>query len=137
MPFWAMQGVGIIVSIGGAALARHYGMEHHLTHRTQTALVLLANLLSFGLFYVFKYLFFNRLFRVHTLEVLDEAVEALVVMRPVPVPELLPAPVPDLPPDAGSTVRQSAVPWDDGRLTADPDLSIRPPPCGRRRHIKA
>lgn len=113
VPFWAMQTLGIVVSIGGAALARHYGTEHHLTHRTQTALVLLANLMSFGVFYVLKYLVFNRLFRVHTLEVLDEAVESLMVNGPIPVPELLPAAVPDLASVAGSP--EGSLPLPGGR----------------------
>jgi putative flippase GtrA len=76
VPFWAMQMLGILVSIGGAALARRFGIEHGLSHREQTALVLLANLASFGVFYVLKFLVFNRLFRVHTLKDLDDLVES-------------------------------------------------------------
>jgi len=75
-PFWAMSSLGIVVSIGGAALARHIGITHHLSHFYQTLLVLAANLLSFGVFWVLKFLVFNRLFHVHTLEELDELVEA-------------------------------------------------------------
>ncbi len=76
VPFWAMSALGIVVSIGGAALARHIGIEHHLSHFAQTLVVLAANLLSFGIFWVLKFLVFNRLFHVHTLEELDELVEA-------------------------------------------------------------
>jgi len=76
VPFWAMSALGIVVSIGGAALARHIGIEHHLSHFTQTLVVLAANLFSFGIFWVLKFLVFNRLFHVHTLEELDELVEA-------------------------------------------------------------
>jgi putative flippase GtrA len=77
IPFWVMGALGIIVSIGGAAIARHIGIEHHLSHLMQTALVLLANLLSFGVFWILKFMVFNRLFHVHTLEELDELVEAV------------------------------------------------------------
>ena len=70
-----MQGLGIAVSVVGAALARHIGIVHHLSHHQQTALVLLANLVSFGVFYVLKYMVFNRLFQVHTLQELDDLVE--------------------------------------------------------------
>jgi putative flippase GtrA len=76
VPFWVMSAVGIVVSIGGAAVARHIGIEHHLDHRTQTIVVLIANLISFGLFWVLKYMLYNRLFHVHPVEDLDELVEA-------------------------------------------------------------
>ncbi len=76
VPFWVMSALGIVVSIGGAAVARHIGIAHHLSHFEQTVVVLVANLISFGIFWVLKYLVFNRLFRVHPLEDLDELVEA-------------------------------------------------------------
>ena len=76
VPFWVMSALGIVVSIGGAAVARHIGIAHHLSHFDQTVVVLAANLISFGIFWVLKYLVFNRLFRVHPLEELDELVEA-------------------------------------------------------------
>ena len=76
VPFWVMSAIGIVVSIGGAAVARHIGKTHHLTHLQQTAVVLLANLLSFGLFWILKYMLYNRLFHVHPVEDLDELVEA-------------------------------------------------------------
>ncbi len=77
IPFWCMSALGITVSIFGAALARHIGTVHHFSHPEQTALVLFANVVSFGVFWVLKFLVFNRLFRVHPLEELDELVEAL------------------------------------------------------------
>jgi putative flippase GtrA len=76
VPFWVMSAIGIVVSIGGAAIARHIGTAHHLSHAQQTAVVLLANLISFGLFWVLKYMLYNRLFHVHPVEELDELVES-------------------------------------------------------------
>jgi putative flippase GtrA len=76
VPFWVMSAVGIVVSIGGAAVARHIGITHHLSHFDQTVVVLAANLISFGLFWVLKYMLYNRLFHVHPVEELDELVEA-------------------------------------------------------------
>jgi putative flippase GtrA len=76
-PFWVMAAIGITVSIGGAAVARHIGTTHHLSHLQQTAVVLLANVISFGLFWVLKYMLYNRLFHVHPVEDLDELVEAV------------------------------------------------------------
>lgn len=77
VPFWGMSAIGIVVSIGGAAVARHIGIENQLSHFAQTLLVLAANVISFGVFWVLKYILFNRLFHVHTLEELDELVEAV------------------------------------------------------------
>jgi putative flippase GtrA len=76
VPFWAMSAIGIVVSIFGAAIARHISVAHHLAHFEQTVVVLAANILSFALFWVLKFIVFNRLFRVHPLEELDELVEA-------------------------------------------------------------
>jgi putative flippase GtrA len=77
IPFWSMSAIGIAVSIVGASLAKHIGTTHHLSHLEQTALVLFANVASFAVFWVLTYLLFNRLFRVHPLEELDDLVEAL------------------------------------------------------------
>jgi putative flippase GtrA len=77
VPFWVMSAIGIAVSIGGAAVARHIGTTHHLSHLQETGVLLLANLISFGLFWVLKYMLYNRLFHVHPVEDLDELVEAV------------------------------------------------------------
>ena len=76
IPFWAMSVAGIVVSVGGASVAHQIGVHNHLSHLVQTGVVLVANVLSFGIFWVLKYLLFNRLFRVHPLEELDDLVEA-------------------------------------------------------------
>jgi len=76
IPFWSLSALGIFVSMGGAALARHISKVNHLSHTEQTVLVLLANLVSFGVFWVLKFMVFNRMFHVHPLEELDELVEA-------------------------------------------------------------
>ncbi len=74
LPFWAMASVGIFVSVFGAAFAKHLGNMWHLHHLGQTALVLVANVASFGIFWVLKLLLFNRLFHFE----LDEFDEHLV-----------------------------------------------------------
>jgi putative flippase GtrA len=76
VPFWCMSALGITVSLAGAALARHVSTVNHLSHLESTVVVLAANLFSFGLFWVLKFIVFNRLFHVHPLEELDELVEA-------------------------------------------------------------
>jgi putative flippase GtrA len=76
VPFWVMSGLGLVVSIFGAALARHIGEANGFTHLQQTVLVEVANLTSFGVFWVLKFLVFNRIFQVHPVEELDDLVEA-------------------------------------------------------------
>jgi putative flippase GtrA len=76
IPFWVMSAAGIVVSIGGAAVARHIGESFHLSHFGLTVVVLAANVVSFGLFWVLKFMLYNRLFHVHPVEELDDLVEA-------------------------------------------------------------
>ncbi|HEX4217361.1 MAG TPA: GtrA family protein [Acidimicrobiales bacterium] len=78
LPFWTMSALGIVVSVGGASLAAHVGKTYHLHHLGQTVIVLAANVLSFAIFWVLKFIVFNRLFRVgHPVEELDELVESI------------------------------------------------------------
>lgn len=74
-PFWLMAALGIAVSIVGASLARHIGHQLKLGHLELTVLVLLANLMSFAIFWLLKLLIFNRLFKVE-LEEFDEHLAA-------------------------------------------------------------
>lgn len=75
-PFWAMAALGITFSIVGASFARHLGATHDLSHVVRTILVLVANLMSFGIFWLAKLALFNRLFHVPSLlEEIDEHIE--------------------------------------------------------------
>jgi putative flippase GtrA len=75
LPFWVMSALGIAFSIVGASLARHVGQHYKLHHFELTLVVLLANFLSFAVFWVVKLLVFNRLFKVE-LEEFDEHLTA-------------------------------------------------------------
>ena len=75
LPFWSMAAVGIAVSVVGAQAARHVSVKHHLPHLEQTIIVLVANVLSFAIFWVLKLLLFNRLFHVNEMEEFDEHLE--------------------------------------------------------------
>jgi putative flippase GtrA len=76
LPFWTMAALGIAFSIVGASLAKHIGTKYGLSHAEETVLVLVANVLSFGIFWVLKLMLFNRLFRVPSLlEEISEHVE--------------------------------------------------------------
>ena len=78
LPFWVMAALGIAFSIVGAALAHRIGVHYNLQrhhHFELTLLVLVANVLSFAVFWVVKLLVFNRLFKVE-LEEFDEHLTA-------------------------------------------------------------
>ncbi|HUC37788.1 MAG TPA: GtrA family protein [Acidimicrobiales bacterium] len=63
-PFWAASITGIVLSIFAATAARHVGQTYFLhDHGIRTGLVEGANLLAFGLLWIFKFLVFNHLFR--------------------------------------------------------------------------
>ena len=63
VPFWSTSIVGILLSVGSASLARHISLEHHFHHLASTALVDGANIMTFAVLWVLKYLVFNRLFQ--------------------------------------------------------------------------
>jgi putative flippase GtrA len=71
VPFFAVAAAGIAFSIIGASIARHLGIKYNLDHFEQTVLVLVANVMSFAIFWVLKLLLFNKLFQ-HELEEFDE-----------------------------------------------------------------
>lgn len=71
LPFWVMTALGIAFSVVGASLARRVGLHFKFHHFEQTLLVVVANFFSFAIFWVFKLLVFNRVFRVE-LEEFDE-----------------------------------------------------------------
>jgi putative flippase GtrA len=74
IPFWGMSAVGIAFSIVGASVAHHLGTGH--SHVVKTVLVLVANLGSFGIFWLAKLALFNRLFHVPSLlEEIEEHIE--------------------------------------------------------------
>jgi putative flippase GtrA len=71
LPFWVMAVLGIAFSIIGAALAHRIGVHFKLHHLELTVLVLVANVVSFAVFWVVKLVVFNRLFKIE-LEEFDE-----------------------------------------------------------------
>ena len=75
VPFWAMAAVGIAFAIVGASVAHHISTVHHLNHMESTVVVLVANVMAFGIFWVAKLLLFNRLFKVDELEEFEEHLE--------------------------------------------------------------
>ena len=67
-PFWIMAAAGIAFSIVGASFARHLAIKYQLSHLDTTLVVVVANVASFGVFWVLKLLVFNRMFRIELQE---------------------------------------------------------------------
>jgi putative flippase GtrA len=67
IPFWAVAIAGIAFSMIGAAFVRHLGNKYDIHHLELTVLVVMANIMSFAIFWVLKLLLFNRLFHVPNL----------------------------------------------------------------------
>jgi putative flippase GtrA len=76
LPFWALTFLGIGVSQLGALWARHEVRTHHWSHLLNTGLVVFTNLASFAIFWVLKLMVFNRIFRVDTIEEIEENLDA-------------------------------------------------------------
>ena len=72
----AAKAVGAARESVGAAIARHFSVKYSLSHLETTVLVLVANVMSFAIFWVLKLLAFNKLFH-HQVE-LEEFDEHLI-----------------------------------------------------------
>lgn len=72
VPFWSMSALGIAFSIVGATLARHFIKSHSVPYLVGTAILVFANLASFGIFWILKLKLFNHIFHVDELVEMDE-----------------------------------------------------------------
>ncbi|MFC0081404.1 GtrA family protein [Aciditerrimonas ferrireducens] len=66
LPFWVASIVGILASMAGAQGARDLSLDLHLHHLLSTVAVDGANVATYGVLWIAKYLFFNVLFRSDT-----------------------------------------------------------------------
>jgi putative flippase GtrA len=60
VPFWTMNFVGIAFSTWSVAVADHWGQAHVDTHLMRSMVVNAANLGSFGVLWIGKFLVFNK-----------------------------------------------------------------------------
>lgn len=63
LPFWVLSILGIVISMGTAAVAGDVARTHHLGHLASIVVVDGANLAAYGTLFIGKYLVFERLFR--------------------------------------------------------------------------
>ena len=67
-PFWILSFTGLAFSSVAVWLAGEYARSHHLSHGATSLLVNVANLLSFAVLWIVKFLIYNKLFHVDPVE---------------------------------------------------------------------
>jgi len=77
VPFWVLSFLGLAVSSVAVWAAGTFARNHHLSHGATTILVNAANLLSFALLWVVKFVIYNKLFHVEPIEFEEHHAEKL------------------------------------------------------------
>ena len=60
MPFWVIAAIGLVLSTLAVQFASHEAKDLSAAHQVETALVLFANLFTYGVLWVGKFVLFNR-----------------------------------------------------------------------------
>jgi putative flippase GtrA len=68
VPFWVLSFVGLAFSSLAVWLAGSFARNHHYGHATTVLLVNAANLFSFALLWIVKFLIYNKLFHIDPVE---------------------------------------------------------------------
>jgi putative flippase GtrA len=68
VPFWALSFVGLAFSSLAVWLAGDFARSHGLSHAATSLLVNAANLLSFAILWVVKFVIYNKLFHIDPVE---------------------------------------------------------------------
>ncbi len=69
VPFWVLGFVGLAFSSLAVYLAGSFARHHGLSHATTSLLVNAANLFSFAILWIVKFVIYNKLFHVDPIEV--------------------------------------------------------------------
>jgi putative flippase GtrA len=78
VPFWVIAFISLGLSTGAVALAESIATSHHFSHQGTTLIVEFANFFTYGVLWVGKYLFFNRVLFAHRSDASNElTVEAV------------------------------------------------------------
>jgi putative flippase GtrA len=67
-PFWILSFVGLAFSSLAVWIAGDFARAHDLSHGATALLVNLANLLSFGILWIVKFVIYNKLFHIDPVE---------------------------------------------------------------------
>lgn len=68
VPFWVLSFIGLAFSSLAVWLASEFAHHHHLSHPATTLLVNAANLLSFAILWIVKFVIYNKLFHIDPVE---------------------------------------------------------------------
>jgi putative flippase GtrA len=68
VPFWVLSFIGLAFSSLAVWLAGDFARHHNLTHPTTALLVNAANLMSFAILWIVKFVIYNKLFHVEPIE---------------------------------------------------------------------
>jgi putative flippase GtrA len=68
VPFWVLSFIGLAFSSLAVWLASDFAHHHHLSHPATTLLVNGANLLSFAILWIVKFVIYNKLFHIDPVE---------------------------------------------------------------------
>jgi putative flippase GtrA len=78
VPFWVLSFVGLAFSSLAVYLAGAFARHHGLHHASTALLVNAANLMSFGILWIVKFVIYNNLFHVDSIEIDEQHAEKLV-----------------------------------------------------------
>jgi putative flippase GtrA len=82
VPFWVLSFIGLAFSSLAVWLASEFAHHHHLTHATTTLLVNGANLLSFAILWIVKFIIYNKLFHIDPVEYEEHHAEKVAAGEP-------------------------------------------------------
>jgi len=78
VPFWVLSFVGLAFSSLAVYLAGSFARHHGLHHAATSLLVNAANLFSFAILWIVKFVIYNKLFHVDPIEIDEEHAEKLL-----------------------------------------------------------
>ena len=86
-PFWILSFVGLAFSSFAVWLAGEFARSHHLNHLDTSILVNAANLLSFAILWIVKFVVYNKLFHIEPVEFEEHHAEKVAAGSDVSQPD--------------------------------------------------
>ena len=86
-PFWILSFVGLAFSSFAVWLAGEFARSHHLNHLDTSILVNAANLLSFAILWIVKFVVYNKLFHIDPVEFEEHHAEKVAAGSDVSQPD--------------------------------------------------
>jgi putative flippase GtrA len=86
-PFWILSFIGLAFSSLAVWIAGDVARSHGLSHGATALLVNLANLLSFGILWIVKFVIYNKLFHVDPVEYEEHHAEKVAAVSETTTPD--------------------------------------------------